>query len=579
MSTSGTNLNATINKMDDSSLIITDDVENATNENCILIQDLVSADEETSYQELKDSFMRTQITDWSPFSLYQSIWKHIMLNKKGALLELILIHEGLKKKIGNTNANKVHVDLENDKYKMVLKDVKQNVDIDIQFISQDGVEMQRSQIFIKEWLGTVSLFAQQILWLIYSFIIGTESSPKTVIFPYPDRESSVKPVVNSLNYQYGVDHTPRFVTYILDNYPRKWKKDEIFIRDRHISIQGLYMEIKFFARVLWSIFISHSIEKRLQREILNKTGSRMPHVAHFSVTEGIRRNVLELTHVVMMNDVLSQNGVEQIIIGGNSPRERALATICKLNNVSCHYIPHSVVHPKETMSPVNEHATMYVEGDFGKEYIERHFEASEIPEIVPLGRPYFQDLLDEAKQYSSKDISEKIRIAIATQADENYIRKSFIRTVLDCVFESRIADEIIIKTHPVESPSYYKGIVSEFNNQLQNKVSIQDDNLSRVLRKSDILLTINSNVAIEAAVVGTPCITYNEHMPVVPSYPYVEDGPVPVFESEADLRNFFNNLSAEKIRSLTNDQMSFAREAYVPNEDVGKMIAKYIEDY
>lgn len=224
MPPSGTNLNATINKMDDSSLIITDDVENATNENCILIQDLVSADEETSYQELKDSFMRTQITDWSPFSLYQSIWKHIMLNKKGALLELILIHEGLKKKIGNTNANKVHVDLENDKYKMVLKDVKQNVDIDIQFISQDGVEMQRSQIFIKEWLGTVSLFAQQILWLIYSFIIGTESSPKTVIFPYPDRESSVKPVVNSLNYQYGVDHTPRFVTYILNNYPRKWKK-------------------------------------------------------------------------------------------------------------------------------------------------------------------------------------------------------------------------------------------------------------------------------------------------------------------------------------------------------------------
>lgn len=565
--------------MAENELKISDRRENAFDENFILIQDIIRSSNKSSYMDTKKMLSNAQINDWPPFSIYNAVWKHIMFNRKGALIELILLYNGLENKIHSSNTDILKVDVKEQKYKVLFKDINKNLNVDVEFVSEDTVKLPRySKMFFKDFVLTIVLLFNQVIWLLYSLVIEKPSLPETVIFPSQGREYCIRPVIEYLQNQFIVEQTTTRISWFRNNCGGSWNNVDRLVRDRHITLKGMSDEISFFLKTFLDIYIHRSLERQLKSELSENVNLKLPYTIEFAVNKGLQGNIHSLVHVVMLDDLFSRNEIKRVVVGGNSPRMRAINDICKQKDINVHYIPHSIVHPKELFNKGGDISKMYVSGEFSKQYLQKHFNKNKLPEIDPSGRPYLQNLLNDITENLETGDNKKFQATIATQKGEDRVREKFVRTSLQCLVEHKLVDEIIIKTHPNEDATYYRDIISSYSKEYQDKIKIKDSGLEQVLQKSALVITINSNVGLESILNGTPCITYNEWMPIIPSFPYVEDGPVPVFESETELEMFFNELCLQDLKTLQSKQKSFGRDAYFPDGNAAKKIARSIEN-
>ena len=70
---------------------------------------------------------------------------------------------------------------------------------------------------------------------------------------------------------------------------------------------------------------------------------------------------------------------------------------------------------------------------------------------------------------------------------------------------------LVIKPHPREKPKLYRNLLKEFNADISSDkiVLMPGVNTSKLVKASDLLLTVHSTVALESNVIGTPVVTLN----------------------------------------------------------------------
>jgi len=246
--------------------------------------------------------------------------------------------------------------------------------------------------------------------------------------------------------------------------------------------------------------------------------------------------------------------------------------------IDIYHIPHTVVVPKEREQPLPPETTSFVPGKFGGTYLEDSFSSERLPTLVPAGRPYFDHTIPNTLDSNRGEHNGRLRLMIGTQDKPDLIRQQFLTTILDAIEMILFDDiDIVLKIHPSEKVTYYERLLDEYDGSTEH-ISIASDSLWDHVDWADIVLTINSNVGLEAMYAGTPCICVNHWKPFTPDFPWATSDSVPVLETRVELRDYLNSLDRKTIDELASTQSEFVDDAYRNPWDSADAIARYIEE-
>lgn len=537
---------------------------------------LLSAEIDTErYSSLKKRFERIEDKTPTRIPLLDILWKHFLFEKKGGLLELALLYEPLLEWIRMADPDTVVADVTDPRYKALLEDVQANCGVTIQNVEDERTYDLESG-YATELLSVGLLLLNQVLFVV-GRLVHSDSRPDeadTVIFPYPGRESSTRPVIESLAASYVV--VVRSLLYFGEKEER-WDEHDPKSLSSFATLQTVRSELLFLGRLCKELLVDREMETALSDVLQEETGHDLRHSVRYAVLAGFRGNISNLVFAVGADTVFSETNCDRVVVGGNSPQDRALLAVARARNLDTYYVPHSIAHPEDRMYLHHPDTTMFVASDFDKQYLKNAFNDDQLPTLVVAGRPYFQDLDIESPKETTRS-SDRFKVMLATQDGPDRIRTSFLEHVLRGIDGCRIDDhEVVVKIHPDERVEFYEELLESLDIDIVKDTTINDSDLNRHLKTADLVVTINSNVGIESMYVGTPCLCVNLWEPVIPTYPYASAGPAPVCRTQDEVREFFGELTWSQLETMTDRQREFA-ESYRYDRDTGGTIAAHIEN-
>jgi hypothetical protein len=394
------------------------------------------------------------------------------------------------------------------------------------------------------------------------------SDAETVVFPFPDRMTSIKPVIEEFTT------TPRIVVSPLT---LSW-----WLRSSNLfSVTGC-RPINTYSSpgaLVKQIQLLHSIrselstgefrfEGELRSFLRDKKDLDASNTVHHASTVAVRHSTREILTYPIQQQAVHAEDPENVVVGGMSPRDRFALLAGEKQGSELYYIPHSIVTGYEVM-PTPRSTTYFVEGSYAVEYLRQSPLNPVVPDIVALGRPYLQELVQTPRD--TNDGGSEFIITIATQPYDDGIRSEYVRTVIDAVQGVPFDHEIILKIHPSEKESFYAELLEE-----RSGVKLQSGAIQPVIDRSDILITINSNVGMEAMTRGTACVSFNNREPITSMPPYIETGPIPALTDETELVEYFTSYDTEKHQKLLDAQAMFV-ETELELDRCASQIANWIE--
>jgi len=275
--------------------------------------------------------------------------------------------------------------------------------------------------------------------------------------------------------------------------------------------------------------------------------------------------------------IIKNPDCKAVVVGGPTVPCRGLLYAADKLETDAYLVPHGITRPREPLAPSS--TMMFVPGRFGKAYLEGVFPDDRLPDIIATGRPYLESQYGERReQYDPPKAGDPIRIVLATQDFSDRVRETFVQETLVGIEQMGHTVEVIIKTHPSESTALYEEILGRKPSRSNTSVRIEETGLQRHMREADLLITVNSNVGLEAVILGTPSVSINLFKPYVPAYPYVQAGAVPELTSREDIESFLEEIDAETLQSLRERQEEFLQNNYSLGGGSPKRIADRIED-
>lgn len=209
--------------------------------------------------------------------------------------------------------------------------------------------------------------------------------------------------------------------------------------------------------------------------------------------------------------------------------------LAKSLNIKTLYIPHSII----TGHPV--YKTIYsdkvvLQGQHDYDLLKNQSNAYN-KKLIVTGRPLIeQNLIKYSKAKNNTNTNIKI-ICLATQPLP--VNMIFVKDIIDEIRKiNRSKIKIIIKPHPSENITDYE-ILKAMNIEIS-----KENNLYKILHISDLVITINSNAAAEAAFLGIPALSYNPwqiHKPI-----YVETNIIDEIVKKEDIAIKVNEMLFDK---------------------------------
>ncbi len=178
--------------------------------------------------------------------------------------------------------------------------------------------------------------------------------------------------------------------------------------------------------------------------------------------------------------------------------------------------------------------------------------------LVLTGQPRFDRLVNETFDTNLfrlilKIPKDKKIVTLCTQPFVEYkmwtpeTRKQFLSFVYKSIKELPNY-QFVIKLHPIDIFEDYKKVLSDID--ANHKILLYKEiDLYRLISISDIVMTVNSTVALEAMIINKPVIIidfYNQSSDM----PYVTSGAVSVVCSPKSLTDQIKRLSDEKERNI-----------------------------
>jgi hypothetical protein len=527
---------------------------------------------EVSQEERDELFayfsgLATELDD--AFPMFEALWPHIVLpvRERGSLLALLLVYRKLDTALdSNTHASIVIHDVEQ-KFRPAIMDV----------CEEHEVTVEDSMVW-GDSIGTVLNFGLLIFFLdqVFSWILARlyygDSVSEVLFFPFPNRFSSIASVVADTSYQIGVVVSPLTVSWLV-NYDYDFEgADHVRPINTYTSIGAIYRQLV----CLWSLLQQSirgewSMEQPLNARIRSDLDIDAPRSVHYACSVAVRIDVRFILTYQLYLKAIEKEHCSSVVVGGMSPKDRfALAAADDLNR-ELFYVPHTIICGSEVL-PAQQGVTQFVAGEYAIEYLQDSNLYGELPNLVPAGRPY----LDNLQRRPVSDIEERdsISVLLATQPFEAHIREEFVLDSLNAIAELPIDHDTTIKIHPSEDGGFYSELLER--HEYMDEVVVESGDIEGFLEDSDLVITINSNVGLEAILKGAVTISYNKWTPNTTVFPYIDVGPIPLASNSMELKDIVRSLTENRLLELANDQRDFIDEGFTLRNSSERIVG-YIE--
>jgi hypothetical protein len=534
-----------------------------------------------SENELKDLFVDFSVLDIDSetnIPLYGLLWSHIVEPRCGldGLVDCVVLYEKLEAAITEAGADVVvaHEDL-NECHHALLEDVTSRTDTKLR---NNHETPNRLLDLTSQYLRIGLILIDQMLNLVFALFVNRDRNVDVVFVPQAGREGSILPALSASDFDLSVCVYPLFHCF-----RRRYDQERGLASYEPTSLYAtsgprtIISEILFVISFTISIIRRGGMEANLTKHVESKHGRRMPATVRVCCQRAYREKLAGVFSFPAGKAVIEDTDCDAVVVGGPTVPCRGLLYAAEELNTDSYLVPHGITRPQEPLAPAS--TTMFVPGKFGKTYLESAFPADRLPDIVATGRPYLESQYGERrKQYDPPEEGEPIRIVLATQDFSDRVRETFVREMLAGIQRTEGAVEIIIKTHPSESTVLYEEVIGETELRNNRTIRIKKSGLNELMRWADILITINSNVGLEAIVMGTPSVSVNPFKPYIPTYPYASEDAIPELVTRMDIKNFFKRLDAETFTNLRERQDLFLERNYMLEEESPKRIADHIEE-
>lgn len=552
------------------------------------VQEILDETTEEEYQELLDTLRTGDVSTGTRFPLFDILWKAIVLpgSESVSLMELLIIHQGINQSLTD-NVDKIVCDMSNQEYIRPVLDIADSRGIttvapDETSISVDN-RKQKVSIGLNILSTTMLILFDQFVNLILS-VLGLvapnrSSEPEFVFFPYPGRLNSTQSVIDAAGFQYIVVLPSLITSELLQRSDRSYpyKESPIMCSSFHSAGTAL-RQCRFAVKIIYELLIDRRGQKELNKYLSDEVGVASPRSVEYAWLKNSPSEVRGLLAALSTKQIYEQWDIEGMLIGGNSTRDRAFLYIARQYEIETYYIPHSIVHSTRNIYTHHPDTTMFVESEFAVKYLREHRLVETLPELVPLGRPYFENLL-QYRSNETVDCSEKITITLATQDQSTRAREAFVTTVLTAIEEGIAKNDVvsvIIKPHPNEGLSLYEQSLKNLSLDNITNIVVRESTLFETIQESDLVITVNSNVGLESMIIGVPCACVTLFEPWIPLYPYAYHESVPALSSGLEVAQFFDELDLTGINRLQREQKKHTSDSYILESDIGKNIAEYI---
>jgi len=550
----------------------------------LIIDEILNNISQEEYINVEKDLLSSNIGSDMSFPLFDSLWDYIILSHSNGLIEKILIYEQLKSEILKVDPGVVHIKVRKKAYRQVVYDLEDEFECDFIYHNKNSNNSTHSQLIHFPFrISEVAKFLISLLDQIFGIFINNNlknnqetNEYESIVFPYPGRDDSVRPIVDEMtsNVLVVVDPRSSLPNSTGYTYSGDWDNHNVRTFNSFASIPIILAQLRIFTYLIKEATITKSLEQEITEYIAKSRDNHLQYTVQYVIQESFKGRLFDFKRATISEYIFKEcSNAERVVTGSNGSMYRLIRYFARKADIDNYYIPHTITNPIERNHPPHNETAMVVSGDFDRDIMVEYFPSITLPTLVPLGRPYFEKLQnDEIPSLTTNGL----KVMIATQKVEE-IRDEFVIDILSSLSERQDIEKIIIKIHPAETKSHYSELFSTMELNMTDKISIHEYNLTKHIVSSDVIFTINSNVGIESMILGVPSVSYNKWEPRFPSMPYTTKGPGILLTNQDELQKFINKMDEKQLEDLSNNMTKFAKENYEPDINAANKIAKFVE--
>ncbi len=544
---------------------------------CLIIFEAFQEYDTEREQAIFERFITANFASATDLPLYEII-KGSLLNdgtrSRSNLSEAVMLSQLLVDRVNETNVERIQSINLDPFYRMVVLDVGKNTVVETD-IESPRRSLQNIYTYLQNVFSILPFVADQLLSFLFRLFLNRPDKINTVFATETGRFNSVRPVIDEFDKNFEMVITPMIIAWLRSSSLRKKMEEyDPIIANCCMTITSIVNEYKFILFGMFQLIVSkRTLEAEIRRFIKKSYDIELYHSTWYIMNMNTGKRIIRsLCYFYVYDSVISKTDCDSLSINSASPTGLSILAAGAKHDISLYHITHSVVNKRQVPPPFN--STVFIPGEFGKEYVENLPYIEDSQNFEPLGRPY---LAKFAKRHADTDSSQSarvggiLRITLATQTLRERVRLEFVETVLEAISAMDQLVEVIIKTHPGEDPSFYDAYPDRFE-----FATVKTGDLFEVLEKSDLLVTVNSNVGIESVIVGTPSVCVNLWEPTQINQAFAESGPIPILRTPQEVNELFVSFTQERLDSMIDKQQSVVESGYVlegnPAKDIGEKI-------
>ena len=562
-------------------VLITSTVENGDStkyDHIISVENLLM---EITRDDILDSINRVSALDVPNTGCidFSIVWRRITKPQTNNLIRAILLSQQLESHLDEldvTHGILVCGESLEEPYVRVVEDIAKTTKLETKRLGQKQsvftlfILTRMTGIIIKMGFVISDWFITQIIGLF------KDPTKKRIIYiPAIERLNSTLSVVDFFETKPQTIVSEPFWYYILQfDVKSRLNTYNPTVVQQYLSVSGLAGQIRDLITLFYEVLTVDSFAPGLNDAVEAEFGVYLESTTKYHV-----RSTLSNFHLVRalalrrsFRALFTEDHIEKVVIGTLDPIGRAIIHEALEQEIQVYHIPHSIATTNQP-NPRTE-LVQFLSGEMDIQHYERVVPQDQWWRWVPAGRPYLSNLADQYgdqkdNRPANRTEHDRFKVLLATQPFSWSVRKQFVETTLSLCGDRF---DVTIKPHPDENIGLYEEIESEYEN-----VRVITADLYEEIVKSDLTVTISSNVGLESIVIGTPVVCFNAWEPFILEQTFAFADEVPVFKSEAEFQTFTSQLDTKKLTTLQGRQQAFAKENYYLGPDIERNIVNYIE--
>jgi hypothetical protein len=317
------------------------------------------------------------------------------------------------------------------------------------------------------------------------------------------------------------------------------------------------------------VLVTRRFDDRIRTFLAELFGVTMPRTCWYLLGNLFAVHVPSLANAVVAEQMLTTLTPKNLVVGSLGSRQQSILYPAIDTGVNTYHVPHSATTGYELLPPTE--TVHFVTGEHVVDHLDSSAQTSGVDNLVPAGRPQLLGVADRDIVPQDDSVEDALRVVVATQRFPDAHREEFITDILDGLESTPVPVDAVVKIHPNESPAFYDAVTQD----RPYPIRVAEADLHRLLVGADLVVTINSNVGLEAMALGTPVVCVSLWTPLIRARPYATAGPVPVLRSRDDVVELFADLDRETVAELADVEWKFVDEHYL-HDSAADEIARII---